>query len=173
MCFNEVDGSFAWQLVIPKLGAGKVSDWEYIGVCSSPAIEDGKAYVVTNRCEVVCLDLDGMQDGNDGPYKDEQSYVRPKGSIDSLDTEMDADIIWRYDMRDELGVFPHNVTSSSALIVGDQLYVATSNGVDWSHTNIPSPLSPAGSHLIKILVNCLVRMAQAQASMLYMRLGHL
>ena len=143
MCFNEVDGSFAWQLVIPKLGAGKVSDWEYIGVCSSPAIEDGKAYVVTNRCEVVCLDLDGMQDGNDGPYKDEQSYVRPKGSIDSLDTEMDADIIWRYDMRDELGVFPHNVTSSSALIVGDQLYVATSNGVDWSHTNIPSPLSPS------------------------------
>ena len=107
MCFNEVDGSFLWQLVIPKLGAGKVSDWEYIGVCSSPAIEDGKAYVVTNRCEVVCLDLDGMQDGNDdGSYKDEQSYVRPKGSIDSLDTEMDADIIWRYDMRDELGVFP-------------------------------------------------------------------
>ncbi|MEK9772816.1 MAG: PQQ-binding-like beta-propeller repeat protein [Opitutae bacterium] len=143
MCFNEADGSFAWQLVIPKLGAGKVSDWEYIGVCSSPAIEEGKAYVVTNRCEVVCLDLDGMQDGNDGPYQDEQSYVRPKGSLDLLNAEIDADIIWRYDMRDELGVFPHNVTSSSALIVGDHLYVATSNGVDWSHTNIPSPLSPS------------------------------
>ena len=33
MCFDEVSGDLKWQLVIPKLGAGKVSDWEYIGVC--------------------------------------------------------------------------------------------------------------------------------------------
>ena len=46
-------------------------------------------------------------------------------------------------MRDELGVFPHNVTSSSPVIVNDNIYIATSNGVDWSHTNIPSPLSPS------------------------------
>ena len=143
MCFDEKSGDFVWQLVIPKLGAGKVSDWEYIGVCSSPAIEDGLAYVVTNRCEVICLDLDGLTDGNDGPYQEEDIYIRPKGSLDSLNNKIDADIIWRYDMRDELGVFPHNVTSSSALIVGDRLFVATSNGVDWSHINIPSPLSPS------------------------------
>ena len=42
-------------------------------------------------------------------------------------------------MRDELGVFPHNVTSSSAIVVGDTVSRATSNGVDWSHTNIPAP----------------------------------
>ena len=143
MCFDEVSGAFEWQLVIPKLGAGKVSDWEYIGVCSSAAIEKGRAYVVTNRCEVICLDLEGLKNGNDGPYKEEENYVRPKGAMDLLSPELDADIIWRYDMRDELGVFPHNVTSSSALIVGDRIFVATSNGVDWSHTNIPSPLSPS------------------------------
>ena len=143
ICLDEKTGAFDWQLVIPKLGAGKVSDWEYIGVCSSPAIENGRAYVVTNRCEVVCLDLSGFKNGNDGPYTEEESYVRPKGSLDSLNIKLDADIIWRYDMRDELGVFPHNVTSSSALIVEDRLFVATSNGVDWSHTNIPSPLSPS------------------------------
>ena len=143
MCFDEKSGEFEWQLVIPKLGAGKVSDWEYIGVCSSPAIENGKAYVVTNRCEVVCLDLKGLTDGNDGVFKEEQEYIRPKGSSDPLNAQLDADILWRYDMRDELGVFPHNVTSSSALILGDRLFVATSNGVDWSHINIPSPLSPS------------------------------
>ena len=143
ICLDEKTGAFDWQLVIPKLGAGKVSDWEYIGVCSSPAIENGRAYVVTNRCEVVCLDLSGFKNGNDGPYTEEELYVRPKGSLDSLNLKLDADIIWRYDMRDELGVFPHNVTSSSALIVEDRLFVATSNGVDWSHTNIPSPLSPS------------------------------
>ena len=62
---------------------------------------------------------------------------------DKLNEKTDADIIWMYDMRDELGVFPHNVTSSSAIVVGDIVYVATSNGVDWSHTNIPAPLSPS------------------------------
>ena len=106
MCFDEKTGELLWQLVIPKLGAGKVSDWEYIGVCSSSAIENGKAYVVTNRCEVLCLDLDGLKDGNQGPFLDEENYIRPKGSDDPLNPQLDADIIWRYDMRDELGVFP-------------------------------------------------------------------
>ena len=54
MCLDEKTGDLL-QLVIPKLGAGKVSDWEYIGVCSSPAVYGDRAYVVTNRCEVVCL----------------------------------------------------------------------------------------------------------------------
>ena len=143
LCLDEKTGELKWQLVIPKLGAGKVSDWEYIGVCSSPAIDGDKVYVVTNRCEVVCLDIHGLTNGNDGPYMKEAEYVKPKGMEDPLDEKMDADILWMYDMRDELGVFPHNVTSSSALIVGDRVYVATSNGVDWSHTNIPSPLSPS------------------------------
>jgi len=55
----------------------------------------------------------------------------------------DADILWRFDMRDELGVFPHNITSSSPLVVGDTVYATTSNGQDWSHVNIPSPKAPA------------------------------
>lgn len=46
-------------------------------------------------------------------------------------------------MREELGVFPHNVSSCSPLVVGDVVYCATSNGVDWSHKNIPAPLAPS------------------------------
>ena len=56
--FSEKDGSFLWQLVIPKLGAGKVSDWEYFDVCSSPLIHDGRAYFISNRCRVVCVDME-------------------------------------------------------------------------------------------------------------------
>ena len=55
------------------------------------------------HCQQIFLNLDGLADGNDGPYKDEESYIRPKGSMDSLNKQIDADIIWRYDMRDELG----------------------------------------------------------------------
>ncbi len=144
MAFNEKDGSFAWQLIIPKLGAGKVSDWEYVGLCSSPIVEGDRAWLVTNRGEVVCLDIHGQSNGNDGPFKDEAKYMSAAkdGTPIKLGKEH-ADIIWKYDMRAELGVFPHNVSSCSPVIVGDMLFTATSNGVDWSHTNIPNESAPS------------------------------
>jgi outer membrane protein assembly factor BamB len=142
MAFDEKDGSFDWQLIIPKLGAGKVSDWEYVGLCSSPAVEGNRMWLVTNRGEVVCLDTEGMANGNDGPFKDEAKYMAVKDEVVEV-TKEHADIIWIYDMREELGIFPHNVSSCSPVVVGDVLYTATSNGVDWSHTNIPAPNSPA------------------------------
>ena len=46
-------------------------------------------------------------------------------------------------IRNELGIFPHNVSSCSPVVVGDVIIMATSNGVDWSHLNIPAPLAPA------------------------------
>ncbi|MDA7916189.1 PQQ-binding-like beta-propeller repeat protein, partial [Verrucomicrobia bacterium] len=57
--------------------------------------------------------------------------------------DKDADIIWVYDMMDELGSFPHNAANSSPLVLGDLIYVCTSNGQDWTHVNIPSPLTPS------------------------------
>ncbi len=142
MCFDEKDGKFLWQMIVPKLGAGKVSDWEYVGLCSAPVVEKDRLWVVTNRGEVACLDIDGMTDGNDGPFKDEASYMSADGEPVEI-SGGHADILWLYDMREELGVFPHNVSSCSPLIVGDMLFTATSNGVDWSHTNIPAPLAPS------------------------------
>ena len=143
MCFRESDGAFLWQLSAPKLGAGKVSDWEYIGICSSPTVIDDRAYLVTNRGEVVCMDVEGMVDGNDGPFTDEAGYMRGPGKPPVMIGATDADIVWRFDMRDELGVFPHNISSCSVLVVNDLVYATTSNGVDWSHINIPAPFAPS------------------------------
>ncbi len=139
-CLDEATGELIWELNLPKLGAGKVSDWEYLGICSSPAVSGNRVYIVTNLCEVICLDLNGMADGNQGD-DDEASYYGSGESFVISDT--DADVIWRYDMRDELGAFPHNITSNSCLVVGDRVFVATSNGVDWSHLNIPNPQCPS------------------------------
>ena len=142
MCFDEKTGEFLWQLVIPKVGAGKVSDWEYVGLCSSVAIEGDRGYVVTNRGEIVCFDVKGMADGNAGPYNDEAKFSAAEGKPIAL-TDKSADIIWISDVRTDLGVFPHNVSSCSPLIVGEKIFVATSNGVDWSHLNIPAPFAPS------------------------------
>jgi outer membrane protein assembly factor BamB len=143
MCFDEKTGEFLWQLIVPKLGAGKVSDWEFVGLCSSPAIVGDKAYVITNRAEIMCLDLKGMANGNDGPFNDEAKYMTADPASLIAIGDKHADIIWSFDMREELGTFPHNVSSCSPLVVNGVVYTATSNGMDWSHTNIPAPLAPA------------------------------
>ena len=144
MCFDEKTGEFLWQLVVPKLKSGKVNDWENLGLFSSP-LHDGKyLYIVTSRCEVLCLDIEGMKDGNDGPYKDEANYVvMDTGKPPVEPGAKDADIIWRYDMMDELGVFPHNASNCNIIRLGDLIYVCTSNGQDWTHVNVPSPNSPS------------------------------
>lgn len=143
LCFDEKSGEFLWQLVIPKLASGKVNDWEGLGLLSSPCVEGNRLYVVTSRCEVLCLDTEGQANGNDGPFTDEAQYVVGPGKPKAKIGPKDADIIWKYDMMDELGVFPHNASNCSILVVGDVIYVCTSNGQDWTHSNIPSPNSPS------------------------------
>ncbi len=144
-CLDAATGKIVWSLTVPKLGTGKVGDWEFLGICSSPTVVDDRVYLVTNRCEVMCLDFDGLADSNQG-VQDEAQYMSYVGTTPGKPVELketDADIIWRYDMIEELGVFPHNITSSSILVVGDILYCSTSNGVTYDHTDIPSPKAPA------------------------------
>jgi outer membrane protein assembly factor BamB len=143
MVFDEKTGEFLWQLVVPKLASGKVNDWENLGLLSSPTVDGDRVYLVTSRCEVMCLDVQGLANGNDGPFKDEAQYIVGPGKTPAELGPKDADIIWKYDMMDELGVFPHNASNCSVLIVDDIVYSCTSNGQDWTHSNIPSPNSPS------------------------------
>ena len=120
-CLDEKTGDLIWQLNVPKLGTGKVSDWEFLGICSSPAVDGDRVYLVTNRCEVMCLDVKGMANGNDGAYQDEgPQYMAGPGKPAMKVTKTDADIIWVLNMIDECGVFPHNITCCSVMIVGDR-----------------------------------------------------
>jgi outer membrane protein assembly factor BamB len=52
-------------------------------------------------------------------------------------------VIWSFDMMEEVGSYPHNMSNSSPVIWGDLVYVSTSNGQDESHVHIPSPKAPA------------------------------
>ncbi len=131
MCFRESDGEFLWQAVHDKLPAGRVNDWPEEGICSSPVVEGNRLWYVSNRCEVICADVEGLANGNQGVQ--DETY---KG-------EKKEDVLWRLDMIGELGVFPHNLATCSPLIVGDVLFVITSNGVDEGHINIPAPQAPS------------------------------
>ncbi len=146
LAFDEKTGAYLWQLVVPKLKSGKVNDWENLGLLASPLVVGNRLYVVTSRCEVLCLDTEGQKNGNDGDFKTEAAYMVKDTPNEGAPIELgpqDADILWRYDMMDELGVFPHNASNCSVILVDGLLYVCTSNGQDWTHVNIPSPNSPS------------------------------
>ncbi len=133
MAFRESDGEFLWQATHEKLSTGRANDWPFQGIASSPLVEGDRVYYVSNRAELICLDLHGFRDGeNDGPVTDE-----------TLTSPTDPDVIWKLDMIEELGVFPHNLANSSPVSFGDLIYISTGNGQDESHVNIPSPRSPA------------------------------
>jgi len=142
MCFGEESGEFLWQLLVPKLVEIENADWFEIGICSTPVVEDDRAYLVTNRCEVVCLDMQGMADGNDGPYLDEGRHMMPAGRPPVEPGPADADIIWLYDIVGELDVRPHNSSNCSVIVDGDYLYVCTSNGVEHTHSRVANPDAP-------------------------------
>ena len=132
ICFDEKSGEFEWQLTCEKLPSGRVNDWPLQGICSTPYIEGDRLWVVNNRCELMCVDVEGFADGeNDGVVQDEAD--NEKG---------DADIIWKLDMMEDLGVFPHNLATSSPLVDGDLVFLLTSNGVDEAHLEVPSPRAP-------------------------------
>jgi outer membrane protein assembly factor BamB len=113
MAFDEMTGKFLWQALFPKLPGGQVVDWPREGVCSTPHIEGDKMYYVSNSCKVICADV------------------------------KTGKTLWELNMIDELGVFPHNISDCSPLLVGDHLWVVTSNGVNENHINVPAPKAPS------------------------------
>ncbi len=114
MCFDASDGEFLFQKVYEKLPGGKVHDWPFQGICSTPVIENGRMYYVSNRCELVCADLNN-----------------------------EAKHIWKIDMMKDLGVVPHNIATCSPIVVNDDVFTCTSNGVAKDHIGIPAPKAPS------------------------------
>jgi outer membrane protein assembly factor BamB len=137
-CLDAASGRRLWQWRAPPRAVPHridgfsigISDMpQDIGVCSTAAVEAGRVYFVSNRFEVICLDAAG-------------SKSHPG----------EARVLWTFDMWKKLGVFPCDVANGSPLIVGDLLYVPTSNGVDRNtfgdpasekNRKIPAPAAPS------------------------------
>lgn len=120
LCFDEKTGAFCWQLVCHKLTNSIYWDWPKDGLCSPVTVEGRRVYVVSNRGQVLCLDLD-----------------------EKRKTITDADAIWCFDLIRACGVRQHDSAHASILIDGDHIYVNTSNGVDDKHREIHAPDAPS------------------------------
>lgn len=132
LALRESDGGLLWQATHRKLETGALEDWPLQGVCSTPTVDGERLYYVSNRGELVCLDTEGFRDGeNDGPFRQEPARGKE-----------DADVVWRLDMRGDLGVVPRNMSASSPLVVGDLVFTLTSNGLD-DEGRVPAPRAPS------------------------------
>jgi len=143
MCFHESDGTLAWQLVVPKLEGDIYLDWPQAGMCSPATVEGDRVYTVTNRDEVVCLDLSGMANGNDGPFRDEGRHMSPQDEPPMEVGPTDADIVWLLDLRTAAGVRPHDSSHCSILLDGPYLYLNTNNGLNSRHDGVEKPEAPS------------------------------
>lgn len=147
-CLDEKTGRTLWRLPVPARPKDRLPDnahygQQNLGVCSAPTVAGQRVYVVTNSCEIVCLDVTGQANGNDGPFQDEASYIAGAKNPPVALTKSDGDIIWRYDLINELGVCPHDVAACSVLIDGDILYCTSANGVNHEHSFCLHPDAPS------------------------------
>jgi len=150
LCLDETTGKVLWRLPVPRYRKkvyGSGFDDLNVGVCSAATIEGKRAYVLTNRAEVLCLDVRGQADGNDGPFRQEGRYMAGAGRKPVAVRPGDGDIIWRFDMIAALPSAPHDASNCSVLAVGNLLYVCTSNGVHRMPTE-PNPLPDAASLIV-------------------------
>lgn len=140
LCLDERTGNQLWHWTAPARTVPATIDghklWfghfpRQLGVCSSPAVDEDRVYVVTHRCEVACFDARGRTRGDEAG---------------------NAEILWLFDMW-EFGVRPSDACDCSVLIQGDFVYVCTSNGVDRdadarAHGEVRKPPAPTAPNLI-------------------------
>ena len=154
LCFDEKTGEFLWQLPLPKdYGVSSMFDAYCAGICSTPTVVGNRVFLTTGRGEVLCLDINGLANGNTGPYTDEAylytfratdrgRVVRRDENVPPL-TKTDADIIWRYDMFGELKSKPHDTNNCDIIYYDGLLVVNTGNSPDHTHVHVPNPEAPS------------------------------
>jgi len=150
LCLDENTGSFLWHLVIPRKRGLRMFDHLSLGVCSSPLVDGDRVYVTSNRGEILCLDVKGMADGNDGPYKDEAQYVAGPGNPPVEPEPTDGDILWRHDIFTEWKISYQDAMDCSLLVHGDLLFGSTHNSRDPGEKEVPYPETPTVVALNKI-----------------------
>jgi outer membrane protein assembly factor BamB len=147
-CLDEKTGKMLWRLPVPARPKEQLPEnahygQQSLGVCSSPTVVGDKVYVVTNAAEILCLSVKGQAGGNKGSFTDEAQYIAGAGNPPVKLEPTDGDILWRYDLIDELGICPHDVAACSILADGRFLYVTSANGVNHEHTFCLRPDAPS------------------------------
>jgi len=124
-CFRESDGKLLYRYVSPRLSQGRMHDWSYASMACSPFVELDRIWFVTNRAEVVCLDIGRLRKGGGEP-----------------------NLLWKVDLIGKFGVYPRGSVMNVAHLCSiagykDLIYVITGTGVDWDSSQVLNPNAPS------------------------------
>jgi len=113
VAYHREDGRFLGQAAWEKLDGNM--DWPEQGICSNPAAQGNRLWLLNNRNEVVCLNIEpGV-----------------------------PELLWSFNLIERLQTKPHHASCSSVLILDDLLFVGTSNGVGPDEKTVPAPTAPS------------------------------
>jgi outer membrane protein assembly factor BamB/precorrin-6B methylase 2 len=92
---------------------------------STPLVEGDRLWLITNRCEVLCLDIGPLRRGEGVPKQ-----------------------LWKVDMRKQFGVFPHAPMMAagftpSPVADAERVFAVTGNGVAEDLATVPAPDAPS------------------------------
>ncbi|HQU43665.1 MAG: hypothetical protein B7Z73_14785, partial [Planctomycetia bacterium 21-64-5] len=124
-CYRESDGKLLYQYVSPRLVGRRDNDWPLASMACSPLIEGDRLWFVTNRAEVVCLDIGPLKKNEGGPQT-----------------------VWKVDLMAKYGVYPSGsrmMLMRLCSIAGycDMIYVVTGNDADIGKQRVVNPDAPS------------------------------
>ena len=120
----DSSGRLLWRARHPGL-KDRIHDMGQ-AIQSQPCFDGKCAYYMSNRGELMCVDVEGFRDGkNDGPFKGEKWDQGAE----------DVDIVWKIDLMGELGVFKREAGDvgnpiPSPIVLGDLVFCVTAHGVE-------------------------------------------
>ena len=125
MCFREADGKLLYKYKSKRHQMGRVFDPYGGAMASTPVVEGDHLWFVSNRHELLCLDVGPIRRGEENPKQ-----------------------LWKRDLVFEFGVSPRASVMnlhhwSSVATYKDRLYVVTGNGVGADYRTVPKPEAPS------------------------------
>jgi outer membrane protein assembly factor BamB len=127
-CRDARSGELLWELAIPKHSLSRC------GVVSPPVIDGDRVYMLGVQ-EILCLDVNGQADGNDGPFRDELAFMTDGAPENAHKPEelkpTYGDIIWVYDFKLKHGTHFEDAAAGTVIVNGPFVWATTShrNGV--------------------------------------------
>lgn len=134
-------GDLRWRVVHEGI-SDRISGIPYQPITSTPVVLENRVYYLTVSGLLICLDLNGLQDGVD-------DGVKGAGGRGDLSLGKNGDLIWVRDLRKEYGVFlswPGDVgyTMGSPLVHDGKVYIVSGNGaIRFPAHRVPAPNSPS------------------------------
>lgn len=135
-CIDRLTGELKWEILLP--GMGRIGSYGEYGICNTPVIDGDRAYVVDPAGHLLCLDMNGQADGNNGPFRDELEHMANTGTVVLKAGELEdpplsnispryGDIIWKFEFLERFQLAWKHTFSGTIIIDGDFLYLPTSN----------------------------------------------